>query len=413
MKKVSVIIPVFNVQDYLEECLNSVINQTLEDIEIICINDASTDDSYKILEEYEKQDERIIILENEINRGLSYTRNRGLNIANSEYVYFLDSDDLIEITMLEDLYFEAKQNRLNIIYFDAQIVYMTEKLKDSFIGYHSTRNGIYDGVYNGGDLFVKFIQNDDLAMSVCRQFYELKFLKEIGIRFHEEMLYEDNFFTVYAILKAEKVSCINKQYFKRRFRENSIMTNQVTMKNVEGMFNNYYELLKFWEIERLENPIEIHLSILLNSLFKRAKYYYSLVPHDKREIPIFLNEDYKNNLLYNSILSEKNNCVLLDKIDSEKLNMISKAKKVIIYGAGVIGRDVLSILDSREIPVYAFAVTNLVNNPVSILRVPVREIADFNQEEKDAIVIVAVSKVYEESVITSLINLGFCNYLKI
>ena len=103
MVKVSVIIPVYNVEQYLKECLDSVINQTLKDIEIICINDGSTDGSLKILEKYESLDDRIVVFSQE-NSGLSATRNKGMQLSSGEYVYFMDSDDYLELNALEELY---------------------------------------------------------------------------------------------------------------------------------------------------------------------------------------------------------------------------------------------------------------------------------------------------------------------
>ena len=95
MIKVSVIIPVYNVEPYLKEALDSVINQTLREIEIICIDDCSTDNSYNILEEYAKKDNRIIIIKNEENLGVGISRNKGIRLSKGEYIGFVDGDDYI------------------------------------------------------------------------------------------------------------------------------------------------------------------------------------------------------------------------------------------------------------------------------------------------------------------------------
>ena len=92
MPKISVIIPIYNVEKYLRQCLDSVVNQTIKDIEIICINDGSTDNSQAILNEYAKKDERFVVI-NQVNQGLSVARNNGLNSATGKYVAFIDSDD--------------------------------------------------------------------------------------------------------------------------------------------------------------------------------------------------------------------------------------------------------------------------------------------------------------------------------
>ena len=101
MPKVSVIVPVYNVENYLKECLDSIVNQTLKDIEIILINDASTDSSLSICQEYSNNDDRVLIINNEKNLNAGVSRNNGLSIAQGEYIYFMDSDDFLELNALE------------------------------------------------------------------------------------------------------------------------------------------------------------------------------------------------------------------------------------------------------------------------------------------------------------------------
>ena len=109
--KVSVIVPVYNVESYLEECLESLVNQTLKDIEIICINDASTDNSLQILKEYKKKYSKLIqIIDLKKNVGLGYARNNGLDKAQGEYIAFVDSDDYVDVTMCEKTYIAGKEN---------------------------------------------------------------------------------------------------------------------------------------------------------------------------------------------------------------------------------------------------------------------------------------------------------------
>ena len=110
---VSIIIPIFNSEKYLTRCLNSLINQSLKEIEIICINDGSTDKSLSILEDFAKKDERIVIL-NQENKGQSIARNEGINIAKGEYIGFVDSDDWVDLDFFEKLYKSAKSNNCDI-----------------------------------------------------------------------------------------------------------------------------------------------------------------------------------------------------------------------------------------------------------------------------------------------------------
>ena len=103
MPKISVIIPVYNTEKYLEQCLESVINQTYKDLEIICVNDASTDNSFDVINEYSKKDSRIKYINFETNKGVSAARNVGLEAATGDYICFIDSDDWIEQTQTETM----------------------------------------------------------------------------------------------------------------------------------------------------------------------------------------------------------------------------------------------------------------------------------------------------------------------
>lgn len=97
MKKVSVVVPVYNAEETLERCLDSLISQSYKNIEIVCVNDGSSDSSLKILNKYRKKDERIVVIDNDKNRGCSYTKNKGIDNATGDFICFVDSDDYIEI----------------------------------------------------------------------------------------------------------------------------------------------------------------------------------------------------------------------------------------------------------------------------------------------------------------------------
>ena len=106
---ISVIIPVYNVEKYLSQCLDSVINQTYKNLEIICVDDSSTDNSLEILKEYAQKDTRIKIIKNEKNLGLGLTRNEGVKVAKGEYIHFLDSDDWMNLNAYEKLFDTVKK----------------------------------------------------------------------------------------------------------------------------------------------------------------------------------------------------------------------------------------------------------------------------------------------------------------
>ena len=232
--KVSVIIPVYNVESYIEECLRSVQEQTLPDIEIICIDDKGSDNSIQIIEKLAEKDKRISIYTNDKNRGLAYSRNVGLLNAKGEYVYFLDSDDMIEPEALESLYQIAKKDELDAITFCARFVYENKDLEEKFSTNPARFKGEYPDILEGKTLFVQWMKIWDWMPSQPRFFYNRRFLETNNIRFINGMLHEDEIFAFDVLMNAKRMRVLSHPYFIRRFRNNSIMTGMTTWKNIEG-----------------------------------------------------------------------------------------------------------------------------------------------------------------------------------
>ena len=144
--KVSVVIPVYNVETYIRECLDSAIAQTLKDIEIICVDDGSTDGCPQILDEYAQKDDRIKVI-HKANSGYGHSMNVGLDAATGEYFAILESDDIIKPNMYEVLYAEAKKHDVDLIKSDYEI----------FIGDQDARQYTYKAITNKSSLYYKVI----------------------------------------------------------------------------------------------------------------------------------------------------------------------------------------------------------------------------------------------------------------
>lgn len=224
--KVSVIIPIYNVEKYIEKCLASATGQTLRDIEIVCVNDGSTDHSMDAVYEKAGDDGRIVIVEKK-NGGLSSARNAGLDKARGEYVLFLDSDDALEQNALELLYAKASENRADNIFFGATTVY--ESLKAKFSNYrrynrYYLRRHPYPEILPGAEMLCALVENGEYRVSACLQMLRRQFLVQKGIRFLEGILHEDNLFTLQVILGASRVMVVNEALYVRLVRSGSIMT---------------------------------------------------------------------------------------------------------------------------------------------------------------------------------------------
>ena len=226
MPMVSVIIPIYNTGQWLEECLNSLLNQTLTDIEIICIDDASKDNSLEIVKRYALVDQRINIITLDKNRGQSYARNIGIKTACGEYIYFLDSDDYIAYNAIKDMYQTSISMNLDILYFDAEPVFEDEKYKTVFESYlfHRTAEHYQQRVYKGSELLEQFLIHDEWTCSMPRQFIKRSLIKGNNLLFQEGRIHEDELYAMQCALTANRVSFSPRRYFYRRFRSNSTMT---------------------------------------------------------------------------------------------------------------------------------------------------------------------------------------------
>lgn len=246
MVKVSVIIPVYNVERYIEECLCSAMQQTLKEIEIICVDDGSSDQSVELIEKYAEHDFRVRIIMQK-NAGASVARNTGIKAAKGEYVYFLDSDDYIDHNMLKELYEEVKKHDLDNIYFDAESFYETKELEESQGNYSNyyMRPDIYGDVVTGSRLFTNMEMNWDFKASPCLQMPKRSLILENEIFFYEGIVMEDNLFTLQSMILAKKVKHISKCYYMRRVRENSVMTQKQDFHHSYSYYICTMEFIRF------------------------------------------------------------------------------------------------------------------------------------------------------------------------
>ena len=301
MNKISVIIPVYNVEDYLNKCLDSVCNQTLTDIEIICINDGSTDNSLNILKEYSKKDSRIKVITKE-NGGQATARNLGIIESQGECISFIDSDDFIEPDMLEKLYSKVKENNLDIAMckiatYDNQ----TAEIKDN-VWYYML--GVFrdfeKDIFNHEDT-KEFTCN--IAVTPYNKIYKTSLIKDNDILFPEGLIFEDEkfFFDVY--LRANRVSIVDEfLYYYRVNRKGSTVDiakeNDYTdlipiSKQIRETFmqTNTYEEYKHLLNNRL---IHLQLARFTQTSPKYKEKFFNLMKKDLTEV--LKDKEIENNL---------------------------------------------------------------------------------------------------------------------
>lgn len=279
MIKVSVIIPVYNVEPWLAACLDSVAGQTLRDIEIICINDGSRDGSRAILAEYAAGDARFILADQE-NGGQSTARNRGLDMARGEYVYFIDGDDILAKDALERLTQRADADKLDALFFDAET--FAEDGESAIDGYSYIREKDYSGVYSGMELMAEFSRNGEYRPSPCLEIWRRDYIEKIGLRFIPNMIHEDNPFTFRALIYAPRAGHMPERFYKRRYRSGSTMTNAANPKHFIGWFISFVNMLDCRaEVHAPENIRPWIDKVVANVFFGAMREYNQLSPQQR------------------------------------------------------------------------------------------------------------------------------------
>lgn len=239
---ISVIIPVYNVEKYLVECLESVINQTYTNLEIILVDDGSTDSSPQICDEYVGKDERITVIHQK-NSGPSKTRNTGLENANGKYVYFLDSDDYIESNALELLLNKAESGSADLVFFDAHS--FADNGTAIPQGYEI--KGDYEPA-SGYEVLTKLHKNKDYHCAICLLFISRQLLCDNKIRFLEEAYCsEDMLFTYRVFCSSKKALQCKNTLHHRRYRSDSIVTSQKTQRHFRSCRDVYEKVRDYSE----------------------------------------------------------------------------------------------------------------------------------------------------------------------
>jgi len=309
MVKVSIVVPVYNVEKYLVQCLDSLVNQTLREIEFICVNDGSTDSSAKILEAYALKDERINIIDQN-NLGLSVARNVGMAQANGEYIGFVDSDDWIDERMYEKLYNEAKCKNTNMSFCAAHRYNETDGSirDDDYLDLTALPTDLDNQVFN-----IKAINQFAVLCTAWNKIYRTDFLCDTKITFPAGLIFEDNIFWHQTLIKAQRISFLrDKLYFYRRDVPNSV-TDQFDSRYFDiipvsnlvidaykqaGLFDVYKEQLLEFKFSNIQSRL------LMNDVPLDRKQY-QVVQKDLRKVK--LDSFGRSNLLSLWIISIRQN----------------------------------------------------------------------------------------------------------
>ena len=247
MTKLSIIVPVYNVEKYLPKCLESLIKQTLKDIEIICVNDGSMDNSLAILKEFASKDSRIRIIDNQ-HQGVAKTRNTGIEQSTGEYIGFVDSDDYIDIDFFEKLYNSATKSNSDIA--------IASILK------HKNFFNIYNAKYTKEETAITIQDKIKLCEDkkhfffyAWNKIYHSRFIKENNIKFSEGQIYEDVMFAIKALYYSNKIISVYGTKYHYIEHENSLTKyKDKTGEKEHDLIKAYSELQEFCNSKNIEIP---------------------------------------------------------------------------------------------------------------------------------------------------------------
>ncbi|WP_370823114.1 glycosyltransferase [Dialister invisus] len=287
--KISVIIPVYNSVPWLRRCLESVICQTLKEIQVICIDDGSTDESPRILAEYEQKDNRIFVITQK-NEGPSSARNRGLEMAEGKYIYFLDSDDWIEHFCLEKAYTMAEANALDICLFDGQIFFGEDVEHHEHLDMYKRKAD--DGcIYTGIEMMERLVERNEYTPVVWLNLFKRELIAGNRISFYEGIIHEDNLFTLLCFGYAERVKYLPAEVYHRQVRNGSIMQNPKSADNVKGYFISFLELQKVM-IEKHWAP-DVLIYQGQEFLYNTIRIYSELSEYEQERVFLLLPQQNK------------------------------------------------------------------------------------------------------------------------
>lgn len=351
MPKVSILVPIYNVEKYLKDCLVSITNQTLDDIEIICINDGSTDASSKILEKYRFIDKRIKVINKE-NSGYGISMNMGLDIASGEYIGIVESDDFIKNTMFEDLYNIAKQKNADIV-------------KSDYFYYTSSNNqarkaGKISKLISNKVINAKTYPNLlKMQPSIWSAIYKKEFLAKNNIRFLETpgASYQDTAFSFKAIASAKRIVLTDKSYlYYRQDNENSSVHSKDKVFMICGEYdeitnflNNNPEIKNFanttklikqygtymWNLIRIDEQFRDSFIGVFSNTFKNyydnneiKKDFYK--KFKKSDFLLLINNKKQFRLLVDRIVEKEKNNAKRRKLFSVRIN--SSRISIVLFG---------------------------------------------------------------------------------
>lgn len=311
--KISIIVPIYKVEDYIDRCVMSLIKQTYKNIEIILVDDGSPDNCPLICDKYEQLDSRIIVIHKK-NGGLSDARNEGIKKATGDYIMFVDSDDYIELDSCKKFMDIIGDKDIDIVIGNARIIHNEEET------YMKHSIEMTNGVLDGKEYLKSELKSNSMFMAVWLNIYKRKFLIGNNLKFETGLLHEDEEFTPRVFLKAEKVIGTNCIFYNYIIRDDSITTKKDLSRNAIDIIKTCYKLSDIYSKildSELKDLLNDSLAVNYLNAFQIGKLY-------KNEYKNFINKKFPIKHAYAKKTLLKSLLFLINKYVYYGLNKITK-----------------------------------------------------------------------------------------
>lgn len=352
--KTSIIVPVYNTAQFLRECFESIFRQSQKEIEVIAVNDGSTDESLEILEEIKKEHPELIIFSQK-NKGLGAARNKGVELASGEYIYFIDSDDCLEINAMETCYCYAKKYKADIVMFDA---YTFGDVKHEESAYDRQKIIKEQKSVMSGMEYIQKYWSKAFCPTACLIYTSVDFWEKCNLKFLTGIYYEDVEFHCKAIPLADSIIYIPQKLYRRRYREGSITISRFDYKHAEDNLHIIRAVAEHECNDKIkkekQNILYSHLSSLLKKCEENEllgnKEFAKEIYEAAQEIYGYNIDEIKEHRNINvlsrlsNILSDEISVETCEKIKSRKseiwkeickeIPLASKNKFIGVYGIG-------------------------------------------------------------------------------
>lgn len=407
--KISIIIPTYNVENYVGDCLESVLEQKLDGIEIICIDDFSSDGTVEVLKRYARNYKEIKIIHNSKNQGLSYSRNRGMDVAQGKYLCFLDSDDMLGKNALKELYNVAERNRTDVIFFNCEMLIETGcSISEEEKNYCTKGN--YSGIMSGQEFLEQMFCNGEMRVPVWLQFWKKESIENYNLRFLEGIYHEDILFTYIGLMRAESVFFANRVYYIYRRRKKSITVNGISDKYIISLIEIYASILNFEKKNTDIKTFALTRQYLGNIEWKLRLYLTQL---DKGYYDLI--EQWGLNSIYSWWLQLLVSKFIFSPPGDIELFELLKVKNVcgniVLYGAGKVALKYILLLRKYDISIKGIAVSDINDNRKQIEGIPIYAIDKYIPYKEEITILIGVGKTFREEVIKKISEMGFKNFI--